>query len=341
MRYPKFLSEHGKIGVPAPSFGAVGEPYKTAFLNAQCKFEALGHKLAVGPNVFKSDGLGISTVPSDCTRELLQMYCWDETDVLISCGGGELMCETIEHLDFDAIAKAEPKWFMGYSDNTNFTFLLNILCDTASVYGPSAPAFGMEPWHESLDDAYRILRGEQNTVSGYPLWQTVSKKDEENPLEPYNTTEQSCSRVLCGDNEPAFSGRLIGGCVDILCNILGTRFDKVDEYLEKYRDDGFVWFLECCDLNVYDMRRAMWRMKNAGWFKYARGFLIGRPAKFGQTLGGVDQYNAITGILGELGLPIIADLDIGHLPPMMPLVCGSVVDVEYKNDRIKLKMNYR
>lgn len=50
------------------------------------------------------------------------MYESNVNDVLISCGGGELMCEILPYVDFDRIKAAKPKWYLGYSDNTNFTF---------------------------------------------------------------------------------------------------------------------------------------------------------------------------------------------------------------------------
>lgn len=45
-----------------------------------------------------------------------------------------MMCETMNFVDFEKIKSAAPKWYMGYSDNTNFTFLLSTICDTAAVY---------------------------------------------------------------------------------------------------------------------------------------------------------------------------------------------------------------
>lgn len=92
--------------------------------------------------------------------------CSDKSDVLISCGGGELMCEVLDYVDFDRIRKAEPKWYMGYSDNTNLVFLLTTLCDTAAVYGPCAGSFSMEPWHESIQDALDLLRGKEACHEG-------------------------------------------------------------------------------------------------------------------------------------------------------------------------------
>ena len=61
-------------------------------------------------------------------------------------------------------------------------------------------------------------------------------------------------------------GRLIGGCMDILEMYPGTPFDKVKEFNEKYQEDGFIWFLEACDLNIMSIRRSLWQMKHAGWF---------------------------------------------------------------------------
>ena len=88
MRYPKFLPDHGTIGFVAPSFGCAIEPYKSAFANALEKFHAMGYKTVLGPNVYKEDGLGISSTPANCGAELNEAYVSEKADVLISCGGG-------------------------------------------------------------------------------------------------------------------------------------------------------------------------------------------------------------------------------------------------------------
>ena len=88
------------------------------------------------------------------------------------------------------------------------------------------------------------------------------------------------------------------------------------------------------------MRRALWQMREAGWFKYVKGFLIGRPRHFGEEAMGVDMYNAVTDMIGGFGVPIIMDLDIGHLPPMMPIISGSVADVEASGNDINIKYSF-
>ena len=336
MKFANFLPPKGTIGFVSPSFGCATSPYREAFANALEKWGAMGYSCKIGPNCYASDGVGISSTPQNCAAELMKFYLDPACDCLLSCGGGELMCEILEYLDFPALAAAKPKWYMGYSDNTHFTHLLATLCDTASVYGPCAPAFGMEPWHPSLQDAFDLLCGRKNRVEGYPLWEKESLKNEENPLVPYHVTEP---RILTKvpDCDLSFSGRLLGGCMDCLINMAGTRFDKTAAFAEKYREDGIVWFLEACDLNVFSIRRAMWQLEQAGWFSHVSGFLIGRPLN-GQEMMGLDARHALLEGALPHNVPVVMDVDLGHLPPMMPLIVGSLARVLCVGNQISIEM---
>ena len=340
MRYPDFLPENGTIGFVAPSFGAATEPYITRFESALQKFHAMGYKSIEAGHARASEGIGISGPPDVLGAELNGMYLNSGADALISIGGGELMCEVVPYIDFDAIAASKPKWYMGYSDNTNFTFLSATLADTAAIYGYCAPSFGMGEWHESLSDALRLLCGRQKSVRGYPAWER-DDGGEEDPLAGFNLTEKTEYRYFNADGAAKMSGRLLGGCLDILNCIRGTRFDRVREFNARYREDGVIWFLECCDLSVLDMRRTLWATREAGWFDSAKGFLIGRPFHYDEPLMGLDQYDAVTGVLGPLGVPIVMDVDIGHLPPMLPIVCGAMADVDAGGNNIEIRYDFR
>ena len=326
MRYPDFLKDNGNIGFVAPAFGCASEPYKSAFDNALKKLHAMGFGTHEGSNCRMEKGIGISNTPQKCAKELMYEYTNPQNDILMSCGGGELMCEVVPYIDFEKIKAARPRWFMGYSDNTNFTYLSAVLSDTAAVYGPCAPAFGMEEWHPSLYDAMDFLGGRKLKFSNYDSWEIESLKNDKNPLAAYNTTEMSCIKAS-----------VIGGCLDCLSNLIGTKFDKTKEFCEKYKEDGQIWFLEACDLNPVSVRRALWQLKNAGWFENARGFLFGRSMHFGEEMFGIDQYNAITDSLEDLGVPVIMDLDIGHLPPMMPIVVGALADTEFSDGKFTIE----
>lgn len=362
MRYPEFLNKNGTIGFVAPAFGCATQPYRDRFDRAQEIFRQQGYTLKLGDCCYEGTGTGISSSPEKCARELMDFYCAEDCDVLLSCGGGELMCETISQVDFDRIRRAEPKWYMGYSDNTNFTFLLTTLCDTAAVYGPNVGSFGMNPWHPYLNDAMSVLKGEKKMVSGYENWEKESLVTEETPFEPLNTTQERILKLYIpprgetwkGINAEEFiedaryfhgnlqmEGRLTGGCMDCLVNLTGTRFDQVKEYQKRYEKDGFIWFLEACDLNVFAIRRAMWQMEEAGWFENVRGFLIGRPLCHGQEMMGLDAYEAVLSIARKHKVPVVMDADLGHLPPQMPIVSGSMCRVEISGNDICLNYEFR
>lgn len=389
MRYPKHLPQGGTIGFLAPSFGCNIEPYRTGFDHALEEWQKMGYHVLLGPNCYVGDGIGISSTPENCGREVMKMFLSGEADCLISCGGGELMCEILPYVDFERLAQAEPKWFMGYSDNTNLTYLLAALADTASVYGPCASSFGMEPWHEALWDAFGILAGKSGVwmrgtmgktaaeahmsaagreagrkggeptaaggdcsqseephdavVRGYGQWEKESLKNPENPLAPYNLTEPLEIRTYVGREpacgEVAFQGRLLGGCLDCLVNLPGTRFDRTREFVERYREDGIIWFLEACELNVFAIRRGLWQLEESGWFEHVKGFLIGRPEN-GEPMMGLDAYSAVLEVAGRKDVPVVMDVDLGHLPPMMPIVVGSMADVAVKGNDIRIEMRY-
>lgn len=347
MKYPKFLSDIGTIGFAAPSFGCNVEPYKSRLISAVSRFKKWGHPVMLGPNCFLGEGIGISNTPDKCGRELTDLYCSRDNDILLSCGGGELMCETIDFVDWERVGKAAPKWYCGYSDNTNFTFLLTTLCDTASVYGANGPSFGAEPAHESILDTYAFLRGEKMAFENYPVYEgrDDSLISEDNPLAPLHTIRpfQPLFFDEKGNRTDTWKagGRLLGGCIDILTNIRGTAYDKVSEFAERYREDGILWFFEDCELNPMAIRRTLWAMKHTGWFRHVKGFLIGRPMNEGEEYCGLGHEEAVVGTLKELGVPIAYGLDFGHLPPHMPIVCGAVAEAEGSGQSFRITYDFR
>lgn len=351
MRYPEFLTSGGRIGLIAPSFGCTTEPYRSLFEAVQRQWSEAGYGLVLGPNCYSDCGIGKSNTPEACAAEVNDFFINDKSDVIVSCGGGETMCEDLPFIDFDKIAESIPKWYMGYSDNTNLTFTLPTMCDTAAIYGPCAGTFGMRPMHESLKDAFDMLCGKQLTVHNYDKWELESEEiteGEENPFAPYNLTEDFKLRSFIGNNEILgenecieFKGRLIGGCLDCLSNLVGTRFDKVSQFSARYANDGILWYLEACDLNVMSIRRAFWQLDQAGWFNHASGFIIGRPRLFNDAWDEFDHIAAVMGVLGKYNVPVILDLDIGHLPPMMPIISGAIGHVRVEGNSFTMKHELR
>lgn len=339
MRYPENINNKATLGFVAPSYGLAIEPYKSLFKNALKNLRSLGFKFDIGPNVYCGKGIGISNKPDKCAEELMNYYMSDKNDCLISVGGGELMCTILEYMDFDKIRESRPKWFMGFSDNTNFTFLLTTLCDVAGIYGCNAPSFGMNGWHESINDSLDLLCGIKNTVCGYGVYETP-REDDSDYLAPYNLTEKTrLYKYPKGDIY--MEGRIIGGCLDCLVNMCGTKFDRVSDFLERYKDDGFIWYFDSCDLGIMSNVRAMWQLKNAGWFKYVKGFIFGRPKGCMNDVDTINHREAFMMMIRDLNVPVIMDADLGHINPSMPIINGSYATVKAKGNKMSIKMDKR
>ncbi len=339
MRIPPFLKENGTIGFVAPSFACTTSPYAERFENAKKIFQSLGYSTFEGPNCHESSGLGMSNTPEKCGTELNDCLCDKSSDLLISCGGGELMCTAIPYMDFNRIKKADPKWYMGYSDNTNYVFFSTTLCDTAAVYGECAASFGQEKWHQSHQDSLDLLTGKKTIFTNYDLFEIEKADTATNPLAPYNLTAPT--RITCDSGNVTFSGRLVGGCLDCLVGIAGTEFDHFNEFAEKYADDGIIFFLESCEFNTMGVVRSLWKLKHTGWFNHKiKGFLIGRPMLIDNNDFGISMTEAFDYVLKDLGLPIIHGMDIGHLPPQMPTVSGAYANVCYKDGKVTVAYDF-
>ena len=345
MRIPSFIKPGDTIGITAPSFGATTEPYITRFKEAVRLLKNEGFKIKIGATCKKHDGLGISSKPEVCARELEDFYLDPEVKAIISCGGGELMCETIGFVDWKKIKSAKPKWFMGYSDNTNFLYPLSTLCGVPGIYGHCITGFG-KPWEESEVESINLLTGKNLTTHGFKMFQLPeagTEAKEDNPLSPYICTEKKILKNFLpidgmikkvpSSKEVSMEGTLLGGCLDVLVGLSGTPLDGIKSFSKK--NEKIIWVLEACDYNPMDIRRAMWHLDELGWFKNASGFLIGRPlAAFREEMMGVDAYNAVTDLVAKYKVPVIMDADVGHIAPTMPLILGADARVRAKNNSL-------
>jgi muramoyltetrapeptide carboxypeptidase LdcA involved in peptidoglycan recycling len=204
----------------------------------------------------------------------------------------------------------------------------------------------MENWHPSLLDNLLILEGNKDDQNSFDMYQdgyydritgleefVLEKEVEWRNVFPKGYNDNNGQAII-------IHGRILGGCLDVLLNLVGTRFDKTAEFIERYKEDGILWFLESYCLNNDSIVRGLWQLKEAGWFKYAKGFIFGRPAIY-KTDYDISYEEAIYSVLGDLGLPIILDADIGHKPPQLSIINGALATVESKNKKGRIVFEKR
>ncbi len=339
--WPEPIHPGDIIAITAPSFGCTTEPYATRMRAAVAKLESMGYRIIIGDTVYKSDGLGISTDPEVCAEELTRFWMNDSIKAVISAGGGELMCETSGYLDFTRLAAAKQKWFLGYSDNTNFIYPLTVAGGSGGLYTQCISGFG-KPWELPEEQVWNVITGKVQSVHGFDLFQSpaAEKVAEERfgALAAYNYDSQK-QLVYAGSAAPdgtvSAEGIFLGGNLDVLANLAGTAMDRT---LECIKSSGpVIWFLESCDANPVELRRQIWHLDQCGWFKSASAIICGRPlAAWGESVMGVNQYNAVTGILEKYTIPIIMDADFGHIDPSFPIPMGIQGSVTAEHNTITL-----
>ena len=53
----------------------------------------------------------------------------------------------------------------------------------------------------------------------------------------------------------------------------------------------------------------------------------------------LDEAGAVLPVLEEYRVPVILDADFGHLPPAIPLICGSMAEIGGISEKITISMS--
>lgn len=336
MIYPTFLQAGQTVGITAPSDGNGKSMDFERLELAKRALEERGHAVIETANVRQSDGRGRSSSKEERAKQLMGLFRDPKVKYIFAAKGGDFLMEILPLLDWEEIQR-NPKWFQGFSDNTGLTFTITTNCGVATVYGNNFNDFAIRPWHPAVKGNYEIMTGnlaDQHTFDFYE----DDFYDRETPDESYHK-DKPCVQYAVSDGEIAekvhLEGRLLGGCLDVLLNLVGTSFDKTVKFIEEYRDDGILWYLESFSLDSDSLTRGLWQLKDAGWFDTAKGFVFGRPCMF-QSFTDHSYREAVEVILSELHVPIVFDADIGHKSPQFTIINGAYGIWEYHEGKSKL-----
>ncbi|MGW1585688.1 S66 family peptidase [Streptomyces sp. NPDC002386] len=319
VRYPRPLRPGDRIGVTSPSSG-VAKEHRGRLDVAIRDLEARGYEVVVGRCMDGSTH--ISAPAAERAAELTGMLTDPAIRAVVPPWGGETAIDLLPLLDFEAIARAEPTWVVGWSDISTIITPLTLLTGVATVHG-----------NNLMDTPYRTPEGLLSWLDvvtapqGRPLAQTPPGRHRATGWDDYGVhpeirdltldTAGTWTR-LDGTGDVDVEGRLIGGCIETLVNLAGTRLLDTRSFAA---GDDLLVYVEACEDNAYSICRNLHGMRLAGFFDRAAAVLVGRTkAPDGRTL---TQHEAVLDALGPLGVPIIADVECGHVPPYLALVNGA------------------
>ena len=116
---------------------------------------------------------------------------------------------------------------------------------------------------------------------------------------------------------------------------VGTRYDGTLDFIDRYKDDGIIWYFDIFAMKAEAVHNTLFKMKDMGYFENARGFVFGR-VMFPSSFSGMSYIDAAKKILGDA--PMIFDADVGHVPPKMTLINGAMARVESSDGKGSVEM---
>lgn len=329
MIYPEFIKKGDTIGITAPSAGSCNEIDINRIELATKNFNKIGYSIKETPDC-KTENTGRSASAVKRAQELEALYKDENVKMIMGLTGGDFLVEMLNYIDEKTISK-NIKWIQGYSDMTGLLFPITTKLDIATLYANNFRTFSRKKWHESLNNNIEILNGNILTQNSFEMYEK-NYTEMINGDEEYNLDTKVNWVNVKGKNEIKLHGRMIGGCLDVILTLIATPFDNIKNFIEKYKEDGIIWFFDCCDLTSDDLIRAMWQFKEAGYFKYTKGIIFGRNATEKSSYN-VSFLEAIQTSFKDENFPIIADADIGHKSPQMTIINGAITDIYSANGK--------
>ena len=240
MIYPRFLKENDTIGICAPSAG-IGEEKIESFQKSLNNLQKEGYK------ILETESVRNPCLPSNTAKirgeEFNQLIKNENVNMIWLATGGDFLVEMLDFIDEKALLE-NPKWVAGYSDPTSLLFHITTNFDIATLYGNNAGSFDMTELHPSLKNALKIIRGDfrkENLIASENKKTFIQESFEEcereriDGVDGYHLDTKVDWKTPNGSVD--MKGRLIGGCIDCLNFIIGTKYDGVAKFVEKYKQD--------------------------------------------------------------------------------------------------------
>lgn len=333
IRFPAPLRPGDTIAITAPSSG-VAAPDHARLDRVLAHLRDQGFRVLEG-QCLRAQHRDASAPKAMRAAELMRFLADPDIAAIFPPWGGELASELLEALDFEGLRTAKPKWLLGFSDLSTLQLPLTLITGWATAHGPNLMDLAPTQTDPLTRGVMSVLARagreivEQASSTAYQIhWTPFS----EQPDAALNLTEQTRWQRLDGLSAPvSLQGRLIGGCLDTIAWLAGSRYGDVPGFVARAGDDGCILYLENCEMNPPGLVRALLSLRRQRWFDGLRGVLIGRntgtvpdPARDPDRL---SDHDALRAVLGDLPCPVLFDVDIGHRQPQFTLINGAIAQV--------------
>lgn len=303
--FPKALKKGAKIAVISPA-GAVDPSQLEKGIEM---IKNRGFEPILGEHLYTKFSNGYNYAGTE--QERLKDINWALNDQDISAvwasRGGYGCQHLVQHLKLKNFTE-NPKWYIGYSDNTVIQSYL-LKKGFASIHGQTIKTSSFGVTDESYDLIFDVLKGKnlKYALKSHQL----------------NTTG-------------TIEGELVGGNLALIYALLGTKysFDFKDKIL----------FIEDIGENFYALDRMIMSLELAGVFTKIKGLIIGGMTNMGDEKENKSYeesfdefaYKLISDRISKYNFPTVFGFPNGHIKDNRPLIIGGKVTVKVE-DKVKIE----
>ena len=294
--FPASLKKGDKIAVISPA-GSVEESQLQNGLNL---IRTRGYEPVLGKNLYTKFSKGYNYAGTE--KERISDMNWALNDPEISAiwasRGGYGCQHLMGHLKLSEFRK-NPKWYIGYSDNTVIQSYL-LKNNFASIHAQTIKTSGFGVTPEGYDLTFDILKGK------FPK---------------YSIQSNSFNKSGTAD------GELVGGNLALIYALLGTKysFDFKDKIL----------FIEDIGEKFYALDRMIMSLELAGVFRKIKGLIVGGMTLMEDEKENMNyeesfdefSYKLIAERISQYDFPVIFGFPNGHIYDNRPLIIGATISM--------------
>jgi muramoyltetrapeptide carboxypeptidase len=333
--FPPRLQKGASIGIVSPSWGGAGRfPHRIE--QATRHLESLGFKVKFAAHALNQGTLDIDSFISDTAENRAQdihdMFLDPEVGAIIAAIGGDHSCHLLPLLDFDLI-RDHPKIFMGYSDITILNMAIWQQTGMITFNGPAILTdFAEQPRMFGYTESYFLKAVTQAAPIGViepSEWWTeeLQQWEEYKDLERPRLRQPSPGWTWL--KQGVAEGILIGGCLESLQHLRGTRFwpqwDKAIFFFETSEEKPLP---QTVDGMLMDYQ-------NMGVFDQIQALIVGRPMYYTN-----EEKQQLREVVmdrtRDYDFPILTDADFGHTAPQFTLPLGCHARLDSHNQRLEI-----